>query len=64
MCTCATALAILATLAILAIIETSTGAEMLKTEMHKSVKVCKDGFPERKRRFSCNLLWFSGLRNT
>ena len=61
MCTYVTALAILA---ISEIIETSTGAEMLKTEMHKSVKVCKDGFPERKRRFSCNLLWFSGLRNT
>ena len=52
MCTCVTALAILATLAILEIIETSTGAEMLKTEMHKKAKVCKKGIVFKKRHFN------------
>ena len=56
MCTCVTALAILAILAILEIIETSTGAEMLKTEMHKTAKVCQNNLSERKGDFSCNAL--------
>ena len=64
MCTCVTALAILAILAILEIIETSTGAEMLKTEMHKTTKVCQNNLSERKRDFSCNTLRLSGLHNT
>ena len=49
MCTCVTALA---TLAILEIIETSTGAEMLKTEMHKSAKVCQKALFSKKRHFN------------
>ena len=52
MCTCVTALAILAILAISEIIETSTGAEMLKTEMHKTAKVCKNGIVFKKHHFN------------
>ena len=52
MCTCVTALAILAILAISEIIETSTGAEMLKTEMHKTAKVCKNGIAFKKHHFN------------
>ena len=52
MCTCVTALAMLAILAISEIIETSTGAEMLNTEMHKTAKVCKNGIAFKKRHFS------------
>ena len=49
MCTCVTALAILA---ISEIIETSTGAEMLKTEMHKTAKVCQKALFSKKRHFN------------
>jgi len=31
-------------------------AEMLKTEMHKTAKVCKNNLSERKGDFSCNAL--------
>ena len=52
MCTCVTALAILAISEILEIIETSTGAEMLKTEMHKTAKVCQKALFSKKRHFN------------
>ena len=38
--------------------------DLLKTTLHKKAKVCKNGFSERESDFSCNGLWFSGLRDT
>jgi hypothetical protein len=61
MCTCVTALAILAILAISEIIETSTGAEMLKTEMHKTAKVCQKALFSKNVILTSNLLIISLL---
>jgi len=45
-------LAILEISEISEIIETSTGAEMLKTEMHKTAKVCQKALFSKKRHFN------------